>query len=66
MKETVKRAIRTFFQAFVGFLVVNLSESFAGIADGGMIAETATALIASAIAAGLAAVMNMPKRGERD
>ena len=64
MKETFKRAWRTFFQAFAGFLVVNLSAGMAGITNGEMLAEALTALVASGIAAGLAAVMNMPKRGE--
>ena len=64
MKETILRAIRTFFQAFVGFLVVNLTSGPWGATDGEMIAETLTALMASGVAAGLAAVMNMPKRGE--
>ncbi len=64
MKETVWRALRTFLQAFTGFVVVNLSASLSGVTDSEMFMETAMALVASAIAAGLAAVMNMPKKGE--
>ena len=63
MKETIIRALRTFFQAFAGYLVVNLSTSLSGITDGAMLIEPLTALIAAGIAAGLAAVMNMPKKG---
>ena len=64
MKETIKRATRTFLQAFIGFLVVNFSASFTGVIGREMMVETVMALTASAVAAGLAAVMNMPKRGE--
>lgn len=63
MKEMFKRAVRTFFQAFAGFLAVNLTASLAGAANGKVFAETLAALMASAVAAGLSAVMNMPKRG---
>ena len=64
MKETVLRAVRTFFQAFTGFVIVNLSAGLSGVNDGEMLLDSVTALVASAIAAGLAAVMNMPKKGE--
>ncbi len=64
MKETIKRAARTFLQAFIGYLVVNLSASLSGITDGAMLVEPLTALVSAGIAAGLAAVMNMPKKGE--
>ena len=60
----LKRAGRTFVQAFIGFVAVNLAATFTGITEGEMFAETLTAFIASAVAAGLAAVMNMPKRGD--
>ena len=64
MKECLKRAGRTFLQAFVGFVTVNLTASFTGVTDSKMLAETVVAFIASAVAAGLAAVMNMPKKGK--
>lgn len=64
MKEMIIRAIRTFFQAFIGFAVVNLSAAFSGVTDGEMFIETLGVFLASGIAAGLAAIMNMPKKGE--
>ena len=64
MKEMFKRAIRTFFQAFIGFLAVNLTTGIAEAGNGRIFLETLAALVASGVAAGLAAVMNMPKRGE--
>lgn len=64
MKEMITRAIRTFCQAFLGFVVVNLSATFGGVNAGEMFTETLGAFLAAAVAAGLAAVMNLPKKGE--
>ncbi len=64
LKEMLKRAGRTFLQAFIGFVAVNLTASFTGITDSEMLGETVVAFIASAVAAGIAAVMNMPKKEE--
>ena len=64
LKEMLKRAGRTFLQAFIGFVAVNLTASFTGITNSEMLGETVVAFIASAVAAGIAAVMNMPKKEE--
>ena len=64
MKEMIIRALRTFLQACLGFIVVNLAATFSGITDGEMFLETLGGFIAAAIAAGLAAIMNIPKKGE--
>ncbi len=64
MKEMLNRAFRTFLQAFVGFAAANLTAYFTGVTDGEAFKKTAMGFLASAIAAALAAVMNMPKKGE--
>ncbi|MBP3573254.1 MAG: hypothetical protein J6J71_01450 [Prevotella sp.] len=51
-KEPVKRAIRTFIQAAAGYIAVNLG------ADTLTTRTAVLGLIASAIAAGIAAAMN--------
>ena len=60
MRETLRRALRTFFQAALGYACANLAASAAGMAKDG---DVLVAFIASALAAGLAAVMNLPKSG---
>ena len=60
MKETVRRAARTFFQAALGYACANLAASAVGIVKGG---DVLVAFIASAVASGIAAVMNLPKDG---
>lgn len=56
-KNTVKRAVKTFIQAALGYAAANA----AGIVGGDGITKDALAgLLVSAIAAGLAALMNLP------
>ena len=58
-RETIRRAVRTFFQAALGYIVTNLTLVTMGYEN----AEIKTALIGlftAAVAAGLAAVMNLP------
>lgn len=57
-KETIRRAIRTFAQAAVGYIVANLA--LIKWDDPGALKTTVTAVITTAVAAGLAAVMNLP------
>lgn len=62
MKETLKRAARTFMQAAVGYVATNFV-MYAG-SDFSDLNVVKTALMGvgiSAIAAGIAAVMNLPK-----
>ena len=61
MRETLRRALRTFFQAALGYAAANLAANAAGIVKGG---DVLAAFIASAVAAGLAAVMNLPKKAD--
>ena len=62
-KECLKRAARTFVQSALGYAAVNLVTVVQTNATGGEALSTALrGLIVSAIAAGLAAIMNLPKR----
>lgn len=58
MKEWLKRAIRTFLQAMLGFITANIAIKCSGGIENGSSTEL---LLGSAVAAGLAAVMNMQK-----
>ena len=64
MKEMIFRAGRTFVQAAVGYVAANLVVTFSGMTPT-TAADWKTAivtLITAAVAAGLAAVMNAPKK----
>ncbi|MBR6916695.1 MAG: hypothetical protein IKN38_00790 [Clostridia bacterium] len=61
----INRAVRTFFQAATGYIVVNIAAFAAGITDGVQTLKGALiALAASALASGIAAVMNLPADGK--
>ncbi len=62
-KETLRRALRTFAQAAVGYLVANVA--LIRWDDRGALKTTALTVITAAVACGLAALMNLPK-GEND
>ncbi len=64
MKETVKRAVRTFVQAAAGYIVANAALLPQTWEDGNVVRTALTGLAVSAIAAGLAAVMNLPVKTE--
>lgn len=57
MKIWLKRSLRTFFQAAIGYISANLALSLSGADENG-IKTVVIGLFASAIAAGIAAVMN--------
>lgn len=62
-KETLKRALRTFLQAAIAYIVANLA--VVDFSSGKEIAKSALiGLCVSAIAAGIAAVMNLQKPSE--
>lgn len=63
LKETLRRALRTFAQAAVGYLVANVA--LIRWDDRGALKTTALTVITAAVACGLAALMNLPK-GEND
>jgi Na+-translocating ferredoxin:NAD+ oxidoreductase RnfA subunit len=57
-KETLYRALRTFLQAAVGYIVANVALiNFND--DINLVKSTVTGLVVSALAAGLAALMNL-------
>lgn len=63
MKEMLKRSARTFVQAMVGYLSVNIVYAVSSSTDINVIKTSLLGVLISAIAAGLAALMNMPKVG---
>ena len=60
MKEMIKRAFRTFFQTAAGYIATNLVCAISGITDFGVLKTAVIGLFVSSLAAGLAAVMNIP------
>ena len=59
MKNWVKRAIRTFGQTFCGTVSVGIVAAVSGAADMDTLKTSVFALFASAVSAGIAAVMNL-------
>lgn len=66
MKEMIKRALRTFVQTAGGYIAANLVCSTAGITDLGVLKTVLLGLAVSSVAAGLAAVMNIPPRASEE
>ncbi len=59
LRECIRRAVRTFLQAAFGYAAASL----AGLVEsGGFTKNTLAALLTAAVAAGLAAVMNIAPR----
>jgi hypothetical protein len=64
-KETLNRAVRTFLQALFGYFSVNLVYvTFTD--DKATLRNTIIGFIASAVSAGIAAVMNLEKEDSND
>lgn len=59
-KETLQRAGRTFVQTAIAYMGVNLVSITAGTGNLDALSTALVGLLISAIAAGLAAVMNLP------
>lgn len=64
-KETLYRALRTFLQAALAYLAVNLV-AIDPAGDKNALRTTLIGLAVSATAAGLAAAMNLEKKGDCD
>ena len=64
MKETIRRAFRTFLQTAIGYIVANIAilSDPETLQNTDILKTTIIGLIISAISAGLAAVMNLPKK----
>lgn len=62
IKNMIVRALRTFGQAAVGYLVANVA--LIKWDDRGALKTTALTVITAAVACGLAALMNLPKGGD--
>ena len=65
MQEWLKRALRTFLQAALGCIAAGLTSAFTNgfsFTDSDAVKSTVFGIIATAVAAGLAAVMNMAKK----
>ena len=59
MKTWVKRSVRTFIQAAVGYVAANITLCCSGVSDVGTMKNAAIGLITAAVAAGIAAAMNL-------
>lgn len=62
-KNCIKKALRTFLQTAIGYVVTNISFSLSGVdfADGNVIKNALIGLAIAAVAAGSAAIMNLEK-----
>lgn len=64
--ETLRRALRTFLQAAVGYVVTNVAIITAGYQEGTLTKAIIVGFVGSAVAAGLAAVMNLPPKDDEE
>lgn len=62
MKEMLRRALRTFVQTAGAYIAANLVCATSGITDLGVLKTVLLGLAVSSVAAGLAAVMNLPPK----
>lgn len=60
--ERIYRAIRTFFQAFIGAIIANIGLYFSGVSDKKAIISAGLSLLGCGVAAGIAAIMNPNKK----
>jgi hypothetical protein len=61
-KETIIRALRTFVQAFIGYIATNLIFDATFLTDADAFTRWVIGFLGSAVAAGVAAVMNLPAK----
>ena len=64
-KETIRRALRTFLQAALGYIVTNVTLVTMGY-EAAEVRSALVGLFTAAIAAGLAAVMNLPAKNDEE
>ena len=58
-KECLKRTLRTAFQAFIGSMAAQITSN--GIADFETFRALSVSIVTTAVAAAIAAVMNLPR-----
>lgn len=65
-KECLKKALRTFLQTAIGYVLTNISLALGGVdlADGDVVKNALIGLAIAAISAGASAVMNLEERRE--
>lgn len=66
MKNWIRRAVRTFLQTFCGTVSMGIVAAVSGAADMDALKTSVFALCASAVSAGIAAVMNLHEDPEGD
>ena len=59
MKTWIKRSLRTFIQSFAGTISAGLVATVSGVTDMNALKVSLMSLCASAVAAGIAAAMNI-------
>lgn len=62
VRECLIRALRTFGQSAIGYIVANATAVLMGAYETDMIKSALVGLGVSAVSAGLAALMNMPEK----
>lgn len=60
--ERIYRAVRTFFQAFIGAIIANIGLYFSGVSDKKALISAGLSLLGCGVAAGIAAIMNPNKK----
>ncbi|MDO5015300.1 MAG: hypothetical protein Q4E28_05045 [Clostridia bacterium] len=60
--ERIYRAVRTFFQAFIGAVIANIGFYLSGVDNKKALISAVLSLIGCGVAAGIAAVMNPNKK----
>jgi len=67
MKEMIRRTVRTFFQSAAGYIIANTAYliTAANTDDYNYLLNSIIGIGVSAIAAGLAAIMNLPKNEDK-
>lgn len=63
-RETLRRAGRTFLQAALGYIITNVTLVTMGYENAEEVKAALVGLFTAALAAGLAAVMNLPQKAK--
>ena len=66
MREMLRRAWRTFIQAFAAYVAAHAVAAVSGVTTVDALQTAVFGLVVAAIAAGIAAIMNMPQPNKTD